>query len=115
MKNDIQVLSKYESWFTSAVYHDYMRAIWESDIKILLPIYEKWTGNKINLSSACGKCKLEFMKKLGKLYFNNKEKIELEDGKNTEQRSEGKGEVCSRTNSKRKQPKNSVRKPNGKV
>ena len=47
--------------------------------------------------------------------FSLNENMKIEDGKNTEQRSEGKGEVCSRTDSKRKQSKSGVRKPNGKV
>lgn len=113
MKNDLEILSKYESWFYSAVYSDYIRALWDSDFKILLPIYEKWTGKKSNVNKQCGKCKLTFMKEFGELYFKNKEKMELEDGKNTEQGSEGKGEVCSRTTSKRKQQKNSNRRTNG--
>lgn len=116
MKNDLQILSKYENWFYSAVYCDYIRALWDSDMTILVPIYEKWTGQKTNMNNACAKCKLDFMKRFGKLYYKNKEEnITIEDGKNTEQRSEGKGEVCSRTDSKRKQSKSGVRKPNGKV
>lgn len=83
MENDIELLKKYESWFNSAVYYDYIRAIWKSDLEVLIPIYEKWTGKKITVGD-CSKCKLDFMKKLGQLYFNNKEKMELEDGKNIE-------------------------------
>ena len=115
MKNDIEILSKYESWFYSAVHCDYIRALWDNDMKILIPIYEKWTGKKNNVNKSCGKCKLNFMKEFGKLYFKNKELIENEDGKNIEQRSEGQSEVCSRTNSKRKQSKSGIRKSNGKV
>lgn len=115
MKNDLQILSKYESWFYSAVHCDYIRALWDNDMKVLIQIYEKWTGKKSNVNKSCGKCKLNFMKEFGKLYFKNKELIENEDGKNTEQRSEGQSEVCSRTNSKRKQPKSGIRKSNGKI
>lgn len=115
MKNDLQILSKYENWFYSAVYCDYIRALWDSDMAILVPIYEKWTGQKTNMNNACAKCKLDFMKRFGKLYYKNKELIENEDGKNTEQGSKGKGKVCSRTDSKRKQQKNSTGKINGRV
>ena len=107
MRNDIELLKKYESWFHSAIECDYIRALWDSDMKILVPIYEKWTNSKFDGNSKCPKCKLDFMKKLGQLYFNNKEKMELEDGKNIEQGSKGKGEICSRVNSKRKQSKGS--------
>ena len=111
MKEDLQILSKYESWFHSALYCDYIRALWDSDMAILITIYEKWTGQKANMNNACAKCKLEFMKKFGKLYYKNKEEnMEIENGKNIEQGSKGKGEVRSRTDSKRKQQKNSGRK-----
>jgi hypothetical protein len=115
MKNDLEILAKYESWFYSAVHCDYIRALWDSDMKVLVPIYEKWTGQKANMNGACSKCKLTFMKKFGVLYFKNKEKMEIENGKNTEQRSEGQSEVCSSTNSKRKQSKSGIRKSNGRV
>lgn len=46
MKEDLQILSKYESWFHSAVYCDYIRALWDSDMAILVPIFEKWTDRK---------------------------------------------------------------------
>ena len=116
MKNDIKILEKYESYFYTAVYADYVRALWDNDFKVLIPIYEKWTNKKADLSGSCGKCQLSFMKKLGVLYYANKEKLkEIEDGKNTEQRSEGQSEVCSRPNCKRKQSKSGIRKSNGKI
>ena len=117
MEKDLEILEKYESWFRTAIKADYIRALWDSDIKILIPIYEKWTGKKISVNS-CGKCKLDFMKKLGKLYFENKQKLEEDiknNGKNIEQRSEGQSKVCSRTNSKRKQSKSGIRESNGKI
>lgn len=115
MEKDLEQLKKYESWLHSALYGDYIRALWKSDMEILVPIYEKWTGKKINMNSACGKCKLDFMKKLGKLYFNNKEKMELEDGKNTERRIEDESKICSKINSRGKQPKSGNRRSNKKV
>lgn len=115
MKNDLEVLAKYESWFKSALYCDYIRALWERDFAVLIPIYEKWTGKKSNVNKQCGKCKLEFMKKFGKLYFNNKEKMELEDGKNTERRIEDESKICSEINSRGKQPKSGNRRSNKKV
>lgn len=115
MKNDLEVLAKYESYFYSATQADYIRALWDSDFAILIPIYEKWTGTKSNVNKQCGKCKLDFMKKFGKLYFNNKEKMEIEDGKNTERRIENESEICSKINSRGKQPKSGNRRSNKKV
>lgn len=115
MKNDLEILSKYESWFRTAVNCDYIRALWESDFKILVPIYEKWTGRNPKLNNTCGKCKLNFMKEFGKLYFKNKELIEQEDGKNIERGIEEKGKVCKQVNSGGKQPKSGNRRSNKKV
>lgn len=76
MQKEIEILAKYEPWFHSAVYADYMRALWQSDFDILIPIYEKWTGVKADGNMTCSKCKLNFIRKLGKLYYKNKEEYE---------------------------------------
>lgn len=116
MEKDLEQLSKYENWFYTSIRCDYIRALWKSDFDILIPIYEKWTNTKPRINTSCGKCVLDFIKRLGKLYYKNKEEyMKIEDGKNTEQRSKGQSEVCSRINSKRKQSKNSTGKSNGKV
>ena len=73
MQKDLEILAKYEPWFHSAVYSDYMRALWKSDFDILIPIYEKWTGAKAKGNMTCPKCKLNFIRELGKLYYKNKE------------------------------------------
>lgn len=80
MENDIEQLKKYESWFHSAIEYDYMRALWDSDMKILVPIYEKWTNSKFDGNSKCSKCKLKLIKELGKLYYK---KIECYDESKT--------------------------------
>ena len=108
MIKDIEALAKYESYFYSATKADYIRALWDSDFAILIPIYEKWTGQKSNVNKQCGKCKLEFMKKFGKLYFKNKEELKLkEDAKVNKQGNQGKDKVCSGQNSKRSKQKKS--------
>ena len=76
MKNDLLILKKYESWFHSAIYANYTRALWQSDYNVLVPIYEKWTGTSAKINMSCSKCKLDFVKRLGKLYYKNKEEIE---------------------------------------
>lgn len=76
MEKDLEILKKYENWFYTAVYADYIRALWKDDFEVLIPIYEKWSGRKTNINTSCGKCKLIFLKKLGELYFKNKEEYE---------------------------------------
>ena len=112
MEKDLEILSKYENWFYTAIYSDYIRALWEKDFEVLAPIYEKWTGLKANLNGSCGKCKLTFIKKLGKLYYKNKEEYEIRKAKEdistqkNETRSEGKNRICGKANSRGKKQSN---------
>lgn len=76
MKTDLEILDHYESWFHSAIYSDYTRALWKSDFDVMLPIYVKWTGTTPNINYNCSKCKLNFVKRLGKLYYKYKEDYE---------------------------------------
>lgn len=116
MREDIERLSRYESYFNSAIHADYIRALWDSDMKLLISIYEKWVGNKYTGCITCGKAKLDFMKRLGELYFKNKELLmEKENGKDIERGPEEEGEVCKQVNSRGPQPKGGSRRSNKKV
>lgn len=105
MKTDLEILEHYESWFHSAIYSDYTRALWKSDFDVMLPIYVKWTGTTPNINYNCSKCKLNFVKRLGKLYYKYKEEYEKQSeqksGQSKEiQRNEGR-EGDNRRQSKR--------------
>lgn len=76
MINDLDILKKYENHFRSAINSNYCRAIWKSDIDVLVSIYTKWTNTKPNLNMSCSKCKLDFIKKIGKLYYTKLEEYE---------------------------------------
>ena len=88
MLSDLEILSKYESWFYTAVNSDYIRALWKNDFEILVPIYEKWTNTKLNLNMSCGKCRLAFIQKLGKLYYKNKEEYESKSNSESGEKDE---------------------------
>ena len=113
MEQDINLLSKYESWFHSAIYSDYIRALWKADLDVMIPIYEKWTNKKVDTNFNCAKCKLNFIKKLGKLYYKNKEEIKNKEyEKQPEQKSRQPKEVqcnASRTSNSERQSKRSGR------
>lgn len=116
MKKDLEILEKYEPWFHSAVYADYMRALWKSDFDVLVPIYEKWTGRKITNNFTCSKCKLNFIREFGKLYYKNKEEYEKQSKQKAREIShnanggregdiECKGKRNSNPTGQRRQPK----------
>lgn len=106
MKTDLEQLKKYESWFSSALYYDYIRALWKADMDVLIPIYERWTGKKSNINGSCGRCKLEFMKKFGKLYFKNKEEYEREQEQVSGQ-TKGVSNTSGKTDTKRQSKRDS--------
>lgn len=85
MKEELDKLEKYESFFRTAISSDYCRALWKDDFDVLIPIYKKWTGEEMVSNMNCGACKLKFMKKLGKLYFKYKEEYGTKSETNQEQ------------------------------
>ena len=113
MLNDLEKLKKYESWFNSAINSGYIRALWKSDFDVLVPIYEKWFGVKANVCMGCGKVKLEFMKKLGIMYYKKLEEYVERCRQKDEEicskcRSEGESKVNSKNVGRGKKPKRDI-------
>lgn len=106
MEKDLEQLSRYENWFYTSIKCDYIRALWKSDFDILIPIYEKWTNTKPRINTSCGKCVLDFIKRLGKLYYKNKEDYEVRQTKEdisqkkNKTRSEGEDRILCKKNSR---------------
>jgi hypothetical protein len=73
MKKELKTLEKYENHFRTAIKFDYYTALWQADFDIIVPIYRKWTKDNNKIILSCGKCRLDFIKKMGELYFKNKE------------------------------------------
>lgn len=76
MEKDLEVLKPYESNFRTAINSNYSKAIWQSDMNILIGIYYKWTNTKPSINMNCSKCKLDFIKRMGKLYFKKLEEYD---------------------------------------
>ena len=72
MEEDIKVLEKYENYFHTAIKYDYIKALWDDDLKIIIPIYERLTEQKYTGCSYCSHSRLALMKKLGKIYYDIK-------------------------------------------
>ena len=72
MENDIEILDKYETYFHTAIECNYIRALWDDDLKIIIPIYERLFGTKYTGCCTCSSSKLALMKKLGKKYYDIK-------------------------------------------
>lgn len=72
LKKDIKKLEQYDSYFRTAIHHQYMRNLTNTQIDELLGIYERITGKKYKLCKTCGTAKLKFIQEVGKLYYENK-------------------------------------------
>jgi len=72
MKKELKALEKYENHFRTAIKFDYYTALWQSDFDIIVPIYRNRTDDNNKIILSCGKCRLDFMKKMGELYLKNK-------------------------------------------
>lgn len=64
---EIKLLNKYEDRLRQSR-SNYLRAITSIDLHKLNEIYEKITGNKYHLNSACSTCQLKFIQSLDKVY-----------------------------------------------
>lgn len=66
-------ISKYEDNFRTAVQGNWSRNIPIPEIKRLRAIYEEAAKTRFPLNVACGTCRLNLLKRAGKLYFADKE------------------------------------------
>lgn len=65
----LKALQKYEGNLRTAVNEDYSRNIPGDGMKEMISIYEEVTGTKVMERMSCGACQLNFLKRLGKMYF----------------------------------------------
>lgn len=78
-EEEIKTLSKWEKHFRTAVFSNYKRATVRADDAKISEIYENATGEKTNKNFGCGICSLNFYKKVGNKYFEDKSFYEEEE------------------------------------
>lgn len=66
-------ISKYEDHFRTATQANWARNIPLPELKRLRTIYEEASKTRFPLNVACGSCRLNLLKRAGKLYFADKE------------------------------------------
>ena len=74
-KEQIEELSQFHSYFESAVVANYVRNIPSSSLAKIIDIWQKASGEVIREKMSCGVCQLNFFKKVGKHYFEDKKKM----------------------------------------
>lgn len=77
-KEEIQYLSQFERNYYTALNSNYTSAIWNDDLNEMLKIYKKYKGD-YNLCKHCSASILAFVKKVGLMYEEEKNKITKEE------------------------------------
>ena len=75
LDSEINMLRKYEERFRTAVFSDYSRNIISQDLEQLRLIYNKIHNTDYRLNKSCSTCQLNFLKLLGRWWFDNKENL----------------------------------------
>lgn len=76
-QTDIKYLAEYENNFRTAINHNYTRNIPVKEIDKMLQIYERITRKKYVLCKHCSTSILNFIKVVGRMYFEAKEEMEI--------------------------------------
>lgn len=85
-QEEIATLSKWELNMRTAVRSKYLRHVGRTAIETMVPIYERATGYRIRVNSNCGACVLDFLQRMGAVYFADLE--EMEAAKNAQPETE---------------------------
>ena len=72
-QEDMKALESYEYTFRTAIENGFARHFGSKQYTALKTIYERITGHKLNVNFSCPHCSLDFIKRLGKMYFEAKE------------------------------------------
>ena len=71
----MKTLEGYENTFRTAIDSSYARNLGSRAYNALNEIFERITGNKFSGSWGCPHCTIRFMQLLGKLYFDEKQRL----------------------------------------
>lgn len=78
-REQIDRLKPYEEYFTSAVVANYIRNIPADKLNAIRTIWEEAGGEKNVGKMTCGVCQLNFFRKVGKQYFQDRKAYNNED------------------------------------
>lgn len=73
--NEIDMILKFEDRLKTAVFADYARNVISNDLERLRQIYSKVIGSDYKLNGSCASCQLNFLKQMGRWWFENKERV----------------------------------------
>lgn len=75
MEDDVFfTLSRYESWFLTAVRSDYMRALSDGSLGVIEAQWLRHTGRAVRVCRSCGRSVLGFVKRVGEAWFSERDR-----------------------------------------
>lgn len=77
-KNELKRLEKYEGMFRTAVYHNYAKPVLLTDMDKIERLYELKVENHTKINRGCSRCVLQFLQRVGQIYFESKKFYEKE-------------------------------------
>lgn len=75
-QEEIATLSKWKLNMRTAIRAKYLRHVGRAAIETMVPIYERATGYRVRVNSNCGACVLDFLQRMGAIYFADLEEME---------------------------------------
>lgn len=75
-QNELEIVGRWEKNLRTAVRSKYLRHVGRMAIETMVPIYERATGYRVRVNSNCGACVLDFLQRIGNIYFADLEEIE---------------------------------------
>lgn len=75
-QNELEIVGRWEKNLRTAIRAKYLRHVGRMAIETMVPIYERATGYRIRVNSNCGACVLDFLQRIGNIYFADLEEIE---------------------------------------
>lgn len=94
-KDDINILMKYEYYFSTVIKYNYKRNTTRQINDEVADVYERTTNEKLSRNYSCSSCVFNIFKTVGKLYFDSIEYWKNEDKKALEQPKNNKVEQLS--------------------
>lgn len=80
-KKDYKFLSQYEDRFYTATRSSFCRNLSRTVLEEMNRIYENETGKPHQMNFSCGNCQLDLVKRLGVIFYQEKEKQENKENK----------------------------------
>lgn len=108
-QEELDKLAPYEQNMRTALHSKYLRNVGRTGLAVMIPIYERVTGKPVRVVDTCGVCILDFLQRLGRIYFADKDEINARNADKEAAQTTETPEVVQVPKSKRGRRKSTVK------